>query len=340
VSPRTLALLACAALLAGILAVALQREPGGQAEAGLLVLPELGAALPGVVAVEFLPAGREAFRLERGETGWHAPARGSYPANAGELRRLLLRLAEARVLATKTSNPELYDRLGVELEDGEPGSGILLRLEGATPLPALVIGQRETRGLQGTYLRRLDDPAAVLVDQDLQPHREPVDWLERELLDIGPEQVKSLEIVRPDGEILRIDRDELDIFRIANLPEGRQPSGPTAAEASARALAGLRLDDVRPLLGWEPGTSPTVARFVLTDGMIIEARSWQSLSPAEGMASWVALSARAPESSYGEAAARAQEFNERLGQWRFRLPAWKHEQLTRQLDDLLAPAGS
>ena len=336
--PFTLLLLAAATLLAVLLAGALQREPGGPDEAGRLLLPGLAAQLPEVSAVEVLPAGREAFRLVRSETGWQAPERGGYPVNAGALRRLLLQLAEARVLETKTSNPAWHDRLGVEIEGDQPGSGVLLRLESPAPVPSLVIGQRETRGLRGTYVRRLDDPTAVLVDQDLQIFGEPVDWLERDLMDIGPEQVEQLQIVRADGETLRIDRDEMDILRIANLPEGRQPAGPTAAEAVVRALAGLRLDDVALLAEWSPPGAPDVAVFRLRDGLEIEVQSWLRASPAEGSAWWSAFSIRVAENADAEVQRRGDELGARLAGWRYRLPAWKHEQLARRLEDLLMPA--
>jgi hypothetical protein len=339
--PFTLLALAGATLLAVLLAWSLQREPAGPvgpAEAGQFFLPGLAAQLPEVSAVEIRPAGGEAFRLVQGEAGWQSPAQGGYPVNAGALRRLLLDLSEARVLETKTSNPDLHDRLGVEAEGEEPGSGILLSIEGAPAAPALVIGQRETRGLRGTYVRRLDDPTAVLVDQDLQVFREPVDWLERDLMDIGPEQVEQLEIVRADGETLRIDRDELGIFRIANLPAGRQPSGPTAAETVARALTGLRLDDVAPLAGWSPRGEPDVALFRLRDGLEVEVRSWHTIRPEEGSAWWSAFEVRVAGDADAGAGQRAAELGARLAGWRYRLPAWKHEQLARRLEDLLMPA--
>jgi hypothetical protein len=214
---------------------------------------------------------------------------------------------------------------------------VLLRLEGVAALPPLLIGQRETRGLSGTYVRRADEDVALLVDQDLQPEREPLGWLERDLLDIPPEEIVSLEIAHPDGEVLAIDRDELGIFRIAPLPEGYRPSGPTAAEAVVRALSGLRLDDVRPLAGWEPEGPLTVATFMLRDGVRLEARSWETEGAAGGAAFWVAFSAGEAVAPDEAAGARADELNARLGPWLYRLPAWKHEQLARRGADLLVP---
>ena len=330
---RTLALLVLVTLVAVLLAWGLQRGPGPAAP-GQPVLPELTTRLNDITALVLEPAGGEPFRLERAADGWQAPAKGGYRVDAGQVRQFLVGLAEARIVETKTSNPALHDRLGVEELDGRPGSGVLLRLEGVAALAPLFIGQRETRGLRGTYLRRAGEDTALLVDQDLQPEREPLGWLERDLLDIPPEEIVSLEIAHPDGEVLGIDRDELGIFRIAPLPEGYRPSGPTAAESMARALSGLRLDDVRPLAGWEPQGPLTVATFMLRDGVRLEARSWETEGAAGGAAFWVAFSAGHADDAAG---ARADELNARLGPWLYRLPAWKHEQLTRRGADLLVP---
>jgi hypothetical protein len=342
VRSRTLLAFALAALAAVLLAWWLQRESAPEAP-GQVVLPGLAAQLNQVAALVVEPAGGEAFRLERTADGWQAPAKGGYPVDAGKVRRLLLRLAEARVLEAKTSNPEFHDRLGVDAEDGRPGSGVLLRLEGTEGVPPLLIGQRETRGLRGTYLRPADDPRALLVDQELQAERTVLDWLERDLLDIPPEEIESLEISQPDGETLGIDRDELGIFRVAELPEGYRPSGPMAAESVGRALSALRLDDVRPLEGWTQEGPPVRATVRLRDGVVIEARTWSLAGETKVEERWSAFSAFHETGEHGTppsqaAIDRVSSLNVRLEPWLFKLPAWKHEQLTRRRGDLLIPA--
>jgi hypothetical protein len=333
---RTLALLALATLAAVLLAWALQRGPAPVA-AGQRLPARARDPTQRHQRARAGAGGRRTVPARRAADGWQAPAKGGYRVDAGELRQFLVRLADARIVETKTANPALHDRLGVEALDGRPGSGVLLRLEGVAALPPLFIGQRETRGLRGTYVRRGDEDTALLVDQDLQPEREPLGWLERDLLDIPPEEIVSLEIAHPDGEVLAIDRDELGIFRIAPLPEGYRPSGPTAAESVVRALSGLRLDDVRPLAGWEPEGPLTVATFMLQDGVRLEARSWETEGPAGGVAFWVAFAAGEAVAANEAAGARADELNARLGPWLYRLPAWKHEQLARRSADLLVP---
>lgn len=339
---RTLLVFALAALVTVLLAWWMQRESAPEAP-GQVVLPGLAGQLNQVAALVVDPAGGEEFRLERAADGWQAPAKGGYAVDAGKVRRLLLRLAEARVLETKTSNPEFHGRLGVEEDGGRAGSGVLLRLEGVEGVPPLLIGQRETRGLRGTYLRPADDSRALLVDQELQPERTVLDWLDRDLLDFPPEEIVSLEISQPDGETLSIDRDELGIFRIAELPEGYRPSGPTAAESAARALSALRLDDVRPKEDWAPENAPVRATVRLRDGMVIKTSTWSAAGEAEVEERWSAFSVTHEAGENGTPPSQAaidsaSSLNARLEPWLFRLPAWKHEQLTRRRGDLLIPA--
>jgi hypothetical protein len=330
----TLAWLGAATLVVLLLAWPLQR--GSQPEPGERFMPGLVDQLNDITALGIEPADGAPFRLERSAEGWRLPEQDGYRVDAALVRRLLLDLSEARIRETKTSRPELHDRLGVEASEGRPGSGVLVRIEGAPAASPVLLGQRETRGLRGTYVRLLDTPTAVLVDRDLQVDRTPLDWLDRAVLDIAPEEILALEIVRPDGDALRIDRDELGIFRISNLPEDRAPSGPTAAEALARVLSGLRLDDVRAAAGWDPGEEPVRAMFRLSDGLHVEALSWESMSARQGAAYWVSLAASADPDAPG-AEARARALNAELSPWLYRFPAWKHEQLTRRLEDLLQP---
>jgi hypothetical protein len=352
-TPRSLLLLAGTTLLAILLAWGLQREhrpdPPGE-----FLLPGLASQLDELSALELHAAGSEAFRIERSADGWRAPAKGGYPVDAGKVRRFVLRLAQARVVATKTSRPELHDRLGVADVDADAGTGVVVRLEGAGELPGIVVGQREARGLQGTHVRREGEDTALLVDQELQPDREATQWLQRELLDIAADELQSLRIVHPDGEVLAVSRDDLGIFVLEDLPEDRTLAGPTGPEALARALTGLRMDDVRPADGWAPEGTPTQAEFRLRNGMVVEARSW-----AADEETWVAFAARVEMTgneastgagTAGEAAGddevqeseppaeeTAAVLNQRLGPWLFRLPAWKQEVLLRRVEDLLQP---
>jgi hypothetical protein len=101
------------------------------------------------------------------------------------------------------------------------------------------------------------------------------------------------------------------------------------ANGVASVLADLQLEDVqtREVLGAGPG-KPVVARFVTTDGLTVEASAWRLPDGTR-----ITFNA----SGEGDAANEAAALNARLGGWVYTLPSYKTEQLTRRLNELLAP---
>jgi len=271
-SSRNLVLLVLAAAAAVLLSWVAQRDAPAPGTGGAALLPE--ERLAAITALTLQPGGEEPFRIERGDDGWIVPDQHGYPADVGELTRFVRRLADAEVVEEKTSKPEGYASLGVEDVGPESGTGTAVGFEGAADLPALIIGKREVRGGAGTYVRRSGEAQALLVDQDLSPPESPLDWLDRQILDVPVDAVESLTITQPGGESLTIARDPQGQFAVQDVPEGREVAGPTTADAASRALTSLRLEAVRPAADWSPDSEPVTAVFRLNDGRDVEIRSW------------------------------------------------------------------
>ncbi len=65
---------------------------------------------------------------------------------------------------------------------------------------------------------------------------------------------------------------------------------------------------------------------------------WFSASfDADQAAAFAAAADQDPDSSEADATAEANDINARLSGWRYRIPAYKHSQLTRRMEDLLQP---
>ena len=118
---KTLIVLALVAAAAIVGSALLERgsAPDPAVSDGTLLYPGLTEAINGITRVRFSDPGTgEPVQLERTDAGWIVVQKDGYPADAGKIRQLLLRLAEARLAETKTANPELYPRLGV----ADPGA--------------------------------------------------------------------------------------------------------------------------------------------------------------------------------------------------------------------------
>ena len=188
-------------------------------------------------------------------------------------------------------------------------------------------------------MRRAGEPGSWLIAAQFDLAKTGGEWLDRALTDIPAERIESVTIDHPGIETLRISRAPAPRKPAAEAgaaPEGivefrrgRRARGPGTQlsrawpTASPASLADLQLEDVqtRDALGANPG-KPVVARFVTTDGLVVETSAWRLPDGTR-----VTFSA----SGDGEAAKEAAALNARLGGWVYTLPSYKTEQLTRRL---------
>ena len=352
---KTLLVLAVLLLAAFALTLVLERDPGpaGGDLTGQRLLPGLESALNDVAGFTVDAGGDEQATVRRGETGWVVVERSDFPADAGLIRRLLIRLAEARVLEPKTRNPDLYARLGVG-DVGSDGGGVQLTLQGLPEPVSVIVGNRETRAGTGTYLRLAGDEQSYLVDAELDPARTPQGWLDRELFDIEADDVQTIDVRQDDGATLRIERGE-DGLAVADVPADRSLSSDTAPRTMAGVLRALELDDVRPSADFADEPPAAVAEYALEDGRRVTAKLWQrddgryaafrvayAAPAADAEAPDPVTEAEAETTGETGAAAPADEaaaaaaLDARLTPWVFRIPAHKYDLMARRMDDLLA----
>jgi len=342
---RSLSWLVGVLLVLGVLAGVILLGQRGSSPAEGPFLPGLKDDLNEVSRIVITgPGGTAIATLERGADRWTVAGRNNYPADVGRIRKNLLALAEARIIEEKTSNPEFYDRLGVQDMSSASASGVQLTITGGKEPVDLIVGLAQPGTSELTYVRRAGEPGSWLISAQLDLAKTGGEWLDRALTNIPAERIESVTIDHPGIETLRISRapapekpagetaagPEGNVeFQVAGVPAGRELSYPGVANGVASVLADLQLEDVqtRDALGADPG-KPVVARFVTTDGLVIETSAWRLTDGTR-----VTFNA----TGEGEAAQEAAALNARLGAWVYTLPSYKTEQLTRRLNELLAP---
>ena len=347
-SRRTLVvLLAALAILAVVAGVLLQGEQNGR-RAEELLLPGLKEQLNDIQRIVVTgPGNTPVATLERGTDDWTVTEHSGYPADVTRIRRNLLTLAEARIIEEKTSNPDYYARLGVQDLKSTSATGMQLTLDIGKQPVRVIVGLGPTGSSGETYVRRTGEPTSWLVSGTFDLGKSGSDWLARDLTDVPAGRIQSVSISHPGLETLRITRrpaaaatstgrkdasageEELAEFLVADVPAGRELSYPGVGNGVAGVLADLQLENTEPrvVLGANPG-QPVVARFVTTDGLVIETSAWRL--PDGTRFTFLA-------SGKGAAGAEAAALNARLGGWVYTLPSMKTEQLTRRLGELLAP---
>lgn len=314
-------------------------------------------------------AGETAVTLERGASAWTIAELDGYPVDWDTLRTLLAGLAQARVLETKTANPDYFGRLGLADPDGGDGPGTLLVLTLDGEDYGIVLGDRAD-GRKGRYVRLADSGPALLVDLEAEVPQTAVGWADQEVIDLASADVALVEVTHPDGETVRVrkaDPEDTD-FMLEAIPEGRATRSAWAVNALGGALAALRFEDVRAAqkIDWEGATRFRAETFdglgVTAEVVTVEEQHWLRLeadaSPVEeeveeaaeadpgagsegaeevgatGPPPEVAAEAAA-EDDASDVTAEAGRLNRRAGGWAYRIPGYKQETLVKRLEDLL-----
>ena len=272
---RALAVVAALAAVLVVLALVGQNRAPGPSLSGSTLLPGLDAALNDVNEITLVGAGNETIAsIRRSEQGWTVPEKGGYPADTAKIRDALLALAEARVVEEKTSNPEFYDRLGVESVESDSSAGTAVTIRyGDEAFPTVILGDAE--GSSQRYARRSDEARSLLIDRDPDLPRSAPQWLQTSIFDLRSERVSEVIIEHGDGERLRIFKDEpgQTNYSVDAVPDGRELQYAGVANVTGNVLRELALEDVEPAAN---GSEPSVTtRFQTFDGLVVTARGYE-----------------------------------------------------------------
>jgi hypothetical protein len=243
--------------------------------------------------------GNAGVALKRTGDGWEVAQRAGYPADVGKLREYLYKLADAKVLDTKTSNPKLYAELGVENPGDKDAKSVLVTLGGLKDPAKLIVGLFDGKGGGGTFVRRDGEAQSLLASGNLLAEKNPAAWIRKDLLDIDSARIKQVELTGIDGKTLRAYKEQSgdNNLRVADVPKGRELSSDFVANSLGAGLSNLRADDVAaapaekcgpgsPLLdSHDPGgaqmcNAPTIdkpnkARYLGFNGLVVEVKAWE-----------------------------------------------------------------
>mgnify|MGYP005861302865 CR=1 FL=1 len=324
------------------------------------LFPDLGARLGDVAELRIEDAGGSVIIKRNGER-WTLPGKFGYPADQGRVRAAILAVTSTELLETKTADPALYGRLGVQNQDQDGSRAVRLSLldEGGNTLAAVLIGDRPPgsgvysasgRDASGrAYVRKPDEVQSWLASGVPDLTADLGDWLDDQLLSLVQERVKRVTVRHADGATIRIYRESPggdngdENFTIADLPGDRRVRTADGPASLAMGLAFLSFDDVKPADAVDRSGGSEVI-FTAFDGLEITVRikdAWAHFSAAydPAVAEEGEGGAVLPPSP-PDGAAEARRINERYGQWAYKLPTYKAGDLVPTLDDLTEEAAA
>lgn len=356
-SSRTVKILALVVIVLVAAVVALNMQHNGSTHDNELLFPELKTGVNDITTVTITDAD-SAVTIEREDNGWIVPEKGGYAANTATLRQLLLAVAEARKIEQKTSNAELYERLGVADPTEAGGSGVLISGSGSGETDfSLILGNAAQQDYR--YVRIPDEAESWLIDQNPDVPENSGGWLSQDIVTIDASRIKSVTIAHPDGETIAIHKDSEDDtnYEVADIPEGRELSYPSVVNSIASVLSKLTLEDVSSeVRSGDDNTVSTV--FTTFDGLRIavestkvEDKTWIELEASviddtataeaakgeDGTNPLDAANPSASSESENEPTPKeeAAAINALVSGWSYRITDYKADQLTRRWADVL-----
>ncbi len=331
-----LATLTGVVLLATAVMYNLRSQSGDQDYIGALWLENLD--INAVTRIDVTgPGNMPQVSLERRPEGWGVVQRQHYPANVGIIRSLLLDLSEAKFLERKTGDPGQHARLGLGRIEQLEAVGQQVTLHTAEGPRPVRIGMNPD-GRSATYVRNADDDQGWLVDRTFTIPNEPRRWLDPELLDIGMERIRRMEVVHPDGERIEGQRAEqsADVkFTVLNLPEDAVLKSEYALSRMASAITSLSLEDVMPAAQAAAYLEDAArAWYEIDSGYRLEARLF-----AVDVERYARFTVHLGEDMSDEDRARASLLARHLEGWAFRIPSFAHDSMALRWADILEGVG-
>lgn len=335
-SIQVLALLTIVIVIGALIANRV-RSSAGSAEQSELLFASLQAAINDVASIAVEERGATA-ELAKVQDAWTVTNKGGYAADFEKVKNIIITLAEMRPLEKKTSNPDLFERLGVQ-DPGPEASSKLVRLVGSdgAELASLIVGDAAAQGsTSGTYVRLAGEQQSWLVDGRLDVSSDVMNWISKDILKVGRERVASVTVTHTDGTAITIERkdDPTGEFAIKDLPAELELMSPGALGAVTNALGFVQLDDVRTAA--DDGLTDDQAvttEYTLTNDLVVTVSTWDQ----EGTF-WASFAVAGPEE--GEAAEEAAELGATVSGWRYAISSYAADNLRKRLEDITKEAAS
>ncbi|MEM7016529.1 MAG: DUF4340 domain-containing protein [Pseudomonadota bacterium] len=245
-----------------------------------LLFPELKNVASDISEIQ-IQTKDDVITLARDGDNWGIQEKQGYPAKTENISKLLTGMAYLETREAKTSNAELYSKLGVEDVSAADAQSVLVRLKkDEDAVAALLVGNnRPSRGgnslEQEVYVRKPDEEQSWLAAGSLSVDKAPMNWLEKEIVNVASARVRSVLIEHADGGKVDIFKDaESDSeYQLRDVPEDSKLKAAYELNSIAGTLGFLNLDDVAKAEGIDFTKDPLTATFETFDGLKIKLTS-------------------------------------------------------------------
>ena len=307
---------------------------------GSSIIPDLYAALNQVDELKFTAAGNKVIAtLMRQEDKWVVAERNNYPADIAKIRKVVLSLAEAKILEQKTSNEELYSKLNVQNIIKEDAGGIQVSVRYDDKNSALIIGKPGPQINKNRYVRRADEATSWLVDRKLDVQYEVTHWLRKDILSVEPAEIAKVTIILADGSKLEIQNDGTvdNNFFVSNLSDPDAQVIDAELHQVTNALSSFRLLDVTTQEEFGESEPTMQIAYHLKSGADIRLVAFEAGSD-HFVRIEVGMQAEATESTPTDNNMQAfvRDLKNKTNNWIFKIPNVSYDSMYKREQDVLA----
>lgn len=336
--------------------------PGGttvRPEPGAPFFPNLAEGrLAAAQKITVTAKGEQVVTVERDGDSWRVRELHNYPARPETVRRTLVSLAELRPYERKTADKDRLGALNLDDPDRKGTSARRLTVtdgDGGT-VADIVIGRSNPSsillGYEMLYVRKPDETQAWLAVGDPKIDNAPLDWVDRRLMDVDANRVRTVEQSgREPGTTIDLDQEKPAAgFTVRNLPEGRKVKSATTVRYLAETLEALDLSQVRPVKDVDFDANKVgVAVYRTFDGLVVTATLAAVEEAEDKKSTWVRLEAKVDEErlvdgeppehlkAAADVRAEAEAINRVASGWAYVLPTTSQRFMTYKMEELLEP---
>ena len=277
---KALLILVLLTVAVAVAAIFAQRDTSTIKGAGEPLFPTLLDNINDITTVVGVGRG-ETVTLIRDGDRWLVSEKHRFPADQDDARLLILGTARLRRIEPKTSNPDLYARIGLDDINAQDGNAVQYTFKNASgdALAEIVIGNsRLGRADPQTNEYFVREPAMAqtwLVEGKLPDAIGVLEWVDDKVLEIDRNRVHRVTVEHPDGEVIRVGKKKPSqkTFDLLDVPEGTELDSKFMVSDLGRSIAGLDLVDVLPTTQASVPDDGRKVEMVTFDGLRVTLRS-------------------------------------------------------------------
>lgn len=224
-----------------------QRSPITSESPQRVLLGELSASANTLNQISIETNAGVIFEASKDGEEWvatHLDAALSFPVASDNIKTLVSQLSRAKVLEEKTSNADLYYRLGVEALSSS-AQGALIRLASADKQWRLILGNQSSSGT-GQFVRQPNQSRSFLIDSVIDTPLTSADWLDKSLSIVKPDDIATITWVHNGQNVAMIEHQDVDTdaWQLVGMEAFEVPIYPEVFQNQVGGLLDFNFTDV------------------------------------------------------------------------------------------------